>query len=510
MKLGRPARIAAFWAAYAAVTGLASLIYLHIPPSPDQSIFDYMAWLDLHGVPFYQGSFDMTWPGQLLFHEMYVRLFGVRWWTSRAGDFLILQPAVLAIYLFLRAAGFWRAAVAAALAYPIIYVTSGGWMAGHRDLTGMHFLIGAAVLALPARRLGAWRPMLAGALVGYATMIRPTYLAFASLLLILAVPYWSEASLRRAHIFRTVLLFGAGVAIPALLFLAYGIATGTADDWYVDSVRFVIEAYQVPGSRARLFGPAVQLLSHSLWWLTLVAALGAGLWFLSTRDRKALWLIAAMAVTAFVSYFAQNKGFGYHLGGLIPLLVMLGCAGAEAGINWPVRSTPFRNAFAWLGAALLLTGASLRVVHAVTGQAETASQGPDQPLPLPDSLDLARIIKSESTPSDTFLQWGWEFRVSFLAERRSPTRLVNTMAARLIRPGQPLFGRRLREFDNDLSDHPPKFILVDQSVMTPDGEVRVPNQADSEDMASILERHLRNGYLIRAQRGTYTLLKRTT
>jgi len=341
-------------------------------------------------------------------------------------------------------------------------------------------------------------------------MIRPTYLAFAPLLFLLGLPNWTGERPWRADLAKNALLFGFGVLIPAGLFSVYGLVTGTLDNWYLDSVRFVVDAYQLTATRVRLFAPAAQLLTHALWWLTIVAVLGSGLWIISGRSRQALWLIAAMILTALISYFAQNKGFGYHLGGLIPLFVMLGCAGAEVGMRRPLRSAPLRSATAALAGGLLLAGTTLRIVHASTDPVELAQEGPDQPLPLADSMVLASIVKSESGPSDTFLQYGWEFRVSFLAERRSPTALVNTIAARLIRPGQPVFGQWLAEFDRELTVSPPKFVLVDQTVAGPDGKIRAPDPADGQDLTEILERHLATGYSVRAQRKNYTLLERTS
>src|SRR5262249_20780649 len=126
---------------YLAIAAVCGLYYCSIPPSPDQSDFDYMAWQGLQGVQWYSGSFHITWPGPLVIHEIGIRLFGVHSWTARLTDFLLLQPAILAIYSFLKSAGLRWAAIGAALAYPIIYVTSGPWMAGHRDIVAMHILI---------------------------------------------------------------------------------------------------------------------------------------------------------------------------------------------------------------------------------------------------------------------------------------------------------------------------------------------------------------------------------
>ena len=38
-----------------------------------------------------------------------------------------------------------------------------------------------------------------------------------------------------------------------------------------------------------------------------------------------------MTITVLVSYFVQNKGFGYHRSGLIPLMTITACIGAEIG-----------------------------------------------------------------------------------------------------------------------------------------------------------------------------------
>ena len=489
--------MAAFWAPYAVVTSLALAIYIRIVPSPDQSFFDYMAWLNLNGVPFYKGSFDMTWPGEFVLHELYILIFGVHSWTARAGDFLMLQPAVLAIYLFVRKAGFPRAAVAGALLYPIIYVTSGGWMAGHRDLTGTHFLIGAAIFALPWKKPSTWQPILAGLLIGCAVMIRPTYLAFAPLLFFIALPGWKCAATWHAAFVLRASQFAVGLFAPIAIFVAYAAVAGTLHDFYVDSFRFVVDVYPVQQGRGRLFGLAAGVLAGMFWWLTIAGVIGGLLWLLLGKSRKGLWLLTAMIATIFLSYFVQNKGFAYHLGGLIPILLLLGCAGAEAAVRLPLASFWGRNGAVALVALFLIAGTSLRLIHARPAAPDWGRQEQNRPLTLDDSFALAKIIRLESSPSDTVLQFGWEFQVSFLAERRSATRFVNIPAARLIRPGQPIFGNWLTEFDRELAERPPKFILVDRK-----------DTGASDAMAEIVRRRIGNGYAVREQRGRIALLKR--
>jgi hypothetical protein len=507
--MARFAQIPVFAAAYAAVTLIAGAIYIRVVPSPDQSIFDYLAWLNIHGVPYYKGSFDMTWPGQLVFHELFVRIFGVHAWTARAGDLLLLQPAVLAIFLFLRRAGFPRAAIAAALVYPIIYATSGPWMAGHRDITGAHFLIAGSVFAFPSEKQYRWRPLIAGLLAGYAVMIRPTYLAFAPILFLRALPAWRGKQGGLPAFVSQALLFATGLTIPPLGFALYGLETGTLYDWYIDAIRFVFDVYPVALGMGRLFGMAATFLISTLWWLVLTGCAGGLLWFLFGGRREGLWLAVGMIATFLLSYFVQNKGFGYHLAGLVPVLVMLTTAGVEASLRTPLKSAAIRNGFGALVALLFLVGTGLRLAHARPTAPDWGRQEQERSLKLDDTLALVRIIRSESRPSDTLLQWGWEYQVSFLAERRSATRFVNTPASRLIRQGQPIFGEWLTEFDHELSQSPPKFILVDETVV-PRGAtlpVRITSNGDKV-MIGIIERRVNRGYAIRAQRRGATLLER--
>lgn len=506
-KAKRPLRLAAFWASYIAVTLVALAIYVRIVPSPDQSFFDYLAWLHLQGVPFYRGLFDMTWPGELFLHDFYIRLFGVHSWTARAGDFLILQPAVLAIYAFLRGAGFQRAAVAAALVYPIIYVTSGGWMAGHRDFIATHFIIGAAVFALPHEGRVAWRPLVAGLLIGCATMMRPTFLAFA-MIFPLALPAWKGAASWPRALVMQGMAFGIGLAIPVAVFILYALSAGSLHDWYLDSFRFVVDVYPVSGGRGRLAGLAAGVVVHMMWWLAIAAAAGALIWLATGRCRQGLWLVGAMLATVLLSYVVQNKGFGYHLAGLIPIFLILGCAGAEAAAHLPLGSQPVRTGATLLIAILLTAGTGLRLYHARPVAPDWGRQDQERALSLDQSLALAQIMRSESTDTDRVLIWGWEFQLGYLAERRSATRFVNTLAARQVRTGQPIFGAWNDEFNRELWPAGPKFIVVDESVI-PAGAA-LPARVDPNDqgMLAIVKRRVNSGYAIRAQQGSVTLLKR--
>src|SRR5437868_4067731 len=79
------------------------LLYRTLDPSPDQSIFDYIAWLTSQGVLPYTGSFEVNWPGIILVHIAAQTVFGPHDYAARSFDFLIMHASAIA-----GAAMLWR------------------------------------------------------------------------------------------------------------------------------------------------------------------------------------------------------------------------------------------------------------------------------------------------------------------------------------------------------------------------------------------------------------------
>ncbi len=472
------------WAIWAAVTLFSGAYYCSLPPSPDQSIFDYIAWQGLHGVHWYAGSFDRTWPGSLLIHETGIRLFGVHPWTARLTDFVLLQPAILAMYRFLKSADLRWAAIAVAISYPIIYVTSGGWMAGHRDIVAMHFLIAASAIIVSSidRRVAL---LLAGAVVGYAVLLRPTYLAFAPILFLVSVsdvlvPISASAA-GLTKIFGKAAWFTGGlIAFPALLALG-GLAAGTLDDWFAEGVRFVLDVYPVTAPRHWLYMPwrlLVDIKIHMLW-PAIAAAAGCLVWLVTGRARVHGVLLLGMGATAILSFLVQGKGFGYHLGGLIPLFVLATLGGAELGVRSAGgTSRGLAVVIAGLATASVMVfaaGTARRVQHNLlpyaarvlhsginTALAAPAGQGAREAI----RSETVAIIRSESGPDDRFFQWGWNYDVGFRSERLAASRYINTPALSLITDHHPeIYKSWIRRFAHDLAETNPKFILIDLRVL---------------------------------------------
>ncbi|WP_157994793.1 hypothetical protein [Paracoccus tegillarcae] len=490
--------------AWLVLTPLLCALYLTVPPSPDQSLFDYIAWSRLQGDYYYVGVAEQNWPGMMFIHEIGIRIFGVAFWTFHAFDFVLLQILTGAGMLLLYRARFRIAPWVFLLLYPAVYVTAGWWMAGQRDIVAMGLLVAAAALTLPAVSRdsdGFAACFLSGAVIFLAVITRPTYLTFLALLMLLELGLFLTGQQRFKRASLRALMMFTGFALPLGLLILQGQRIGALDDFYQQTILFNIEGYQVPQSRMRLFEPMFVLLTKSWHWITLLAAVGVALWLWTKGLSRALILILGLFATILISYFVQNKGFGYHLGGLLTLFCLLVGVSfdrvGEAAMQARTSSARLLNGGLLLGMALLAAaGTGKKILGTapdmsgdqayVLAPNDELSDGPDWD----EISQVVAMIKSETTQDDHILQWGRDFSIPFLAERRSSIRFVSTPALDVMTPSFSGYDAWLDEVTRDLVDKRPAFIIVTKEVLSnPVGEGFAPREGASP-AESLLVEHL--------------------
>ncbi|RQP05849.1 MAG: hypothetical protein D1H97_10700 [Paracoccus sp. BP8] len=493
------------------------LLYLKIEPSPDQAQFDYMAWMATQGHPFYAGSFDMNWPGGMLLHLAAVRLFGPAPWAWHLADFLLVQAAAIAAALFLKRAGFRLAPAVALLLYPPIYVTAGGWMAGQRDIVAMGFLVMACCAMLappPAERRALF---CAGMLVACAVLIRPTYLSvLAGLLILEGLPRgWLGQPRRHGPAARMAAIL-AGFGLVVLAVLAWALAMGNLDDWYQQSVLFTAQVY-VAEPPMDMVQTLVVLFTRWWHWLTLCAGIGLLLWVLRDRGlRYPLWLLLGLAAAILLSYAAQRKGFGYHIAGFLPLLVML-CAVAldQTAERWRAAADPLRQrAF---GAALLAmaalavagTGAKLAsnawLLKDVRANGIVPVTG-NYDIPADDQVRLVEMIRSQTGPEERMVLYGTAYQIPYLAQRLPAYRFI-TPAIELMAPDFVLYDAWLEEVRTGLDRHRPRFVLIVGAPFQQSPAGLRPREAGQPVLATLLS-HMGDDYAVAMQGEFGTLFRR--
>ena len=501
----------ALWAAWFAAL---AAILLTVPTSPDQALFDYIAWSHLQGDLYYAGAVEQNFPGKMLLHELGLRLFGVHFWSFRAIDAGLLAFASWAGAGFLWRMGFRLAPWVFLFLYPAIYVTSGYWTAGQRDIVAMGLLMGALFLmGPPPDRRAAAASLAAGALVAMAVLIRPTYLSvLAGLLIFEWLRFAGETARPAAARLGQSLALCLGFAAPIAAVAWYGARLGVLDDFYQQAIRFNLEAYQVPQARIRLVEPMLFFLSRIWHWIVALALLGGLVWGVRGGASRGLGLVLGLVAAVLLSYFAQNKGFGYHLGGLLPLMALL-IAVAMDGLNAWRREAPrpalrglataglvLSVALAGLGSAKKLWSYRENAALLAGGDFAPVQHDPHQPA-WQDIAESVRIIRDGSPPDAHLLQWGRVFVVPFLAERRSSLRFFQL--AKLDRQAEGFAGYEdwVAEIARDLQAKPPAFAVIDTR------EVTLPLDPGNTGAIDRLLSEALSGYRLRQRTPNYILLE---
>lgn len=495
------------------------LLYLKVEPSPDQAQFDYMGWLATQGYPFYAGSFDMNWPGAMLLHEAAIRLFGPVPWAWHLADFLLMQLAAIAAALFLGRAGFRLAPWIALALYPPIYVTAGGWMAGQRDIVAMGFLVMAccAMLAPAGRERAAL--VLAGALVAGAVLIRPTYLSvLAGLVILEALPRGWIAQPRRHGLALRAAALVAGFGLVILAVLLWALAVGNLDDWYQQSVLFTAQVYY-DKPPMDLVGTLVVLFTRWWHWLSLCGLAGLVLWLMRDRGlRYPLLLVLGLAAAILLSYVAQNKGFGYHIAGFLPLLVMLTAVALDQldarrrqGQSTGQGRGRVAGAALAVLAGLVVLGTGAKLAKDLPLLADVPAHGlvpvaGGYDIPAADQARIVEIIRSETTPEERMVQYGPGHAVPYLAQRLPAHRFI-TPAIELMTPDFALYAPWMAEITQGLQQSRPKFVLILGTPFTGSAAGLAPLDERTPALAALLA-YMGDAYAVRQQGSYGTLFER--
>ncbi|MGY6633025.1 MAG: hypothetical protein ACXIU8_04705 [Alkalilacustris sp.] len=499
MSLPRALRIALLVWPFAMV--VLGLLYMTVPPSPDQSQFDWMAFTAINGLPFYSGSFDMNWPGKMWLHEAGIRLFGVNPWTWRLTDFLLMLGFALAGWAFLAQAGWRVAGVLFLLLYPPLYITAGSWMAGQRDIVAAGFLLAACAASLPGGRAEVARVVLAGVLVAAAVLIRPTYLSFlAGLMLLEALPLATSRPRRSSRSHRALGLL-AGFTLGLAVAIAAGVMLGNLRDWYEQSILFALSVYA--GSWPQDPVRTIQIWIVQSWHFPGVLGLG-GLVLWAWRDRvgHALVLALGIAATAALSFAVQGKGFGYHLGGILLVLVLLTAVALEAleTLRRRAGSQRIRTALTvtlMLAATLAVAGTAKKLsnLSANAGLLLAGELGPlgGSGLTEAERRHIVAMIRAGSGPDDTVTVFGTNYDLPFRAERLPSYRFF-TPAADAVHPGFALHDVWLAEIDAALIARRPAFVIVQQRWIDGPAEAPRPVPRTGPILARLVA-HLQTGYV---------------
>lgn len=451
------------------------LLYLTLPPAPDQFMHAYMGWRLLQGDIPYRDFFDPNWPGVMGLHALAITLFGVNLWSWHALDFLLFLVSSLFLADLAREVAGRNAAKLALLVLPLVYAGAGYWLAGQHDMSASQFLVVAVWFHVRAcQRRGVGWPLAAGVFIGAAMLNKPTVGILLPLLLLQM--WWLGRSVRT--IFMHALAMSAGLLAAVLAAAGAVLLTGASAQDLIDNV-YTFSLYTqfmdtpVYQRRDRLDVAWWVLREHVRWnWVLVLGCLPALLWSLRAGNRSiASTALPVLWLSGVLSCLVQSRGWPYHLApSIIALAAMLPISlalVAEGRVRFGRGS--WRAGLAIAFAALIAAGLGNRLVYLygsvppalASGHYErhlsrfTANDGID----LADALGFVRRLDTRP-PNECVLVLGTVSSINYLSQRYQATRFYYFPILYLTQPPLPMADRWVRLWESDLDRADCHFVLV--------------------------------------------------
>lgn len=454
------------------LTAIIVALYRQLPPCPDHEVYDYIGWVVSQGGTLYVDAADQNWPGQMFIHTLSVAWFGTDLNSYRTFELVAIIPiSCLILSMFLLYAGEKTAALLVIPIYQIMYVASGFWMSGQREVVAGPLLIAAAGCLLS--RVGggrAWVLVAQGVLLAAATLIRPTLLIMAPLLTLIDLLQMRRSGRSWKTIITDHALVALSILVPMGLLALAAIPSGALKAWYESSILFNVEVYGGGQGSAYILRRILTYVLASWHWYMLWSCVGAVI--LWRRNPLALAFVGMVLPSAVISLFVQGKGFGYHLGSLLPLMALLiACTMAAA---WRVIRRSPRQPVPVLIAALALAVPVAGLASKLKGGLEpqrlyllgeiTEAEMQDQyeaggQATVRNMVEVAKYIDETTPPEATVLFWERPCHVYTLAHRRSPLPAAAFAFLDEAGPEFSLFERWQADFERVMTERPPNAIL---------------------------------------------------
>lgn len=481
-----------------------SYLFFWVPGDPDGAVFDYIGWVMSEGGVAYVDAADQNWPGQMFIHMLSAIMFGNEIWSYKLFQiFIILPISCLILFFFLDVTTNRLTAISVVPIYQIMYMTSGYFASGQRDMIAGSLMV-AAIFFLYQRIVGANRWFLAfqALFIFFATMIRPTLLVLAPVLFALDVCLMSKSTRKFIVIFIDHCIVGLVIIMLFALLAVYGLSNGSLAAWYDVSVKFSLEIYSQTKSISEIFRLFSSLLFNYWGMYILLSLCGAIVFF--RKNIVALLLSLSLLPVAIISVVVQGKGFGYHWTMLYSLMgiLMAIIVGYVASIIIQKKLSRCLLSFSlvvFLAAGITFMvkvryafGPQLSMVLGVSSQDEMydrylAGRG----VTVKDALHAADYIKQSTDENSTVLFWGRPCYVNTLSKRRSPYFAASFALWQSPTPSFSSFDKWKSSLENVMQNKPPEILML---VKKDDGSGYrwLPEHPDENKIASVIVRHLPN------------------
>ncbi len=436
----------------------------------DQGTFAYGGWAVLHGLRPYIDFWDIKPPNIFYTYAAAFSVFGNSVRAIRILDYLNALVCIGLLYeLTLR---LWRepwsrvAAIFAALAFIVQYYIFGSWNTAQTETYSIPFLLGAMLLIVPrnenSHARGVLRPLLAGIFIGISFYFKFPNVLFG---ILVAAAIWFY---NREERWKSIGWLVAGCVAAIGIESAYlALAGELAPLWKLttsETASYVSSNYS--GSFTILRNIRTSLEAIDLLWV-LAALLGWILWFFRKKESnsfswKALGLSLLGCFLALVIVQAENKGYTYHYGILLPwadLLIGVGIANLIVFLarldRLPVA--PHVAAFSIFLIVGSFLWSSRTPLEGRMNELIRIANGSERPNGYVAGDSIADYVSAHTAPKDRIFIFGFQPYVYWKTGRQPASKFINTIH---FKPAHVPPEERA-ELLHDLIGNPPQLFLVE-------------------------------------------------
>ncbi|MFI5201271.1 MAG: ArnT family glycosyltransferase [Candidatus Kapaibacterium sp.] len=443
----------------------------------DQGTFAYGGWAVLHGLRPYIDFWDIKPPNIFYTYAAAFALFGNNVRAVRLFDYI---NALLSIgLLFALATRLWKdsswarmAAVLASLIFIVQYYIFGHWDTAQTETYSIPLLLLAMVLAIPkdpvSTRLLSIRSALAGTAIGISFYFKFPNALF---LLLIATAIWMKLGTERAMKFKAIgwLIAGFCVAVGfESLYLALNDELVLL--WNLtlsETASYVSSNYS--GSFTILQNLRTSAHALDLSWVVAGVA-GWTYWTVWTARRelntrsivRSILLTILGSIIALIIIQAENKGYTYHYGILLPWADLLIGAGVANLVHAVAKLDKFPlgvNA-AVMGLILILGSyfwSSSNPLQGRVGELVKIAQGAEPANGYIAGDTIADYVMAHTKLTDKIFIFGFQPYVYWKTGRTPATKFLNTIHFK----STPVPASERDELVHTLSGNPPELFLVE-------------------------------------------------
>lgn len=401
---------------------------LQLPLERDEGEFAYIGQLLLKGIPPYVQAYSMKTPGVAALYALLMAVFGQSASGIHLGLLVVNGISAGLVYLLAQRLMDRYAAVVACASYALFSFSQSvmGFAAHATHFVNLFILLGLVLLLQETGKRHGVRLFMAGICFGLAVVMKQ----HAVMLCLFAFLYLVRAD--RRHISRNALLARCGLLFLGIIapcgILALACAmTGVFSEFWFWTVTY---AFTYASALSPLDG--MYYLVHALkiilsWQFPLVALAAAGLGIILFREKReevsAERFIPLLLLFSFLSICPGFYFRPHYFVLLLPATALLGGYAATTCINFfPGTGRNYKRlVMVTLPVILIVWGVYNERHYLFTWSPREVSRKVNGINPFVEAVEIARYIKSHTSPEDRIAVLGSEPEIYFYADRLSAT-----------------------------------------------------------------------------------------